>query len=110
MISKISSFVQRIRWKAIHYENPKASDPKETFGFKTENNAPQHELLTPFEEDLYELINNIKFTKMKPSYFQHQLNKDVKMINESTSIFVPADKTTNLYKLPREKYKKLLKR
>ena len=40
--------------------------------------------------------------------FQRQLANDAKMINASASLFVPADKTTNLYKVDSRTYDKLL--
>ena len=36
------------------------------------------------------------------------LKRDVKEINSSKTLFVPSDKTTNLYKVNKQDYKKLL--
>ena len=41
--------------------------------------------------------------------FQKQLNKDIRRIKKSTSLFVFADKTSNSYEMPLEGYNKLLK-
>ena len=41
--------------------------------------------------------------------FLSKLDQDVKNINKSESIFVPANNTTNFYKLGRDEYNKLLR-
>ena len=83
------------------------NDVKEYFGFKSENCPPQCRDLLGFESDLYEMARSVKFKRVnKP--FQRQLASDAKMINTSASLFVPADKTTNLYKVDSRTYDKLL--
>ena len=52
------------------------------------------------DERAYKKINN---------EFLSKLDQDVKNINKSENIFVPADKTTNFYKLGRDEYNKLLR-
>ena len=93
-------------------ENDSTADKFETFGFKSEYSAPASEVLKLFENDLYALARNIEF---KPSdeikrrnRFQHQLNQDIKSIKSSNDLFVPADKTTNVYKVKTVDYRKLL--
>ena len=41
--------------------------------------------------------------------FQKQLKKDITEIKSSDSVYVPADKTKNVYKMPKDMYKKLLR-
>ena len=53
------------------------------------------------------MLSSITFTKRRPE-FQKQLSRDLREIRASDSLFVPADKTTNLYKLPPDVYSKLL--
>ena len=60
-----------------------------------------------FEESLYDLVSHIKFNK-STNKFQNELSKDVKKIKSSNKIYVPADKTTNMYKLNKEHYSKIL--
>ena len=109
LIDKLEKFVRRLRWKIFHYENPNSSTHKETYGFKSTNSPPTNRLLLPFENDLYHMIQNIKFSDPRhvPA-FQKQLSKDAKNIKNSTDLYVPADKTTNLYKVSKENYQKLL--
>ena len=64
-------------------------------------------LLNPFENDLYNLVSNIQFSPRRNT-FQQQLARDVKEISTSKNVLVSADKSTNLYSMSREGYKKLL--
>ena len=50
---------------------------------------------------------NVVFKKVNNS-FQTKLLKDVKKIKESDKIFVPADKSRNIYLLSKDDYQKLL--
>ena len=52
------------------------------------------------------MIKNIQFRKVNNS-FQNQLNEDIKQIKRESKIFVPADKSRNIYKMDRETYEKL---
>ena len=45
----------------------------------------------------------------RKSNFQRKLQKEVKEIKRSNTLLIPADKTTNMYKIKTEKYKKLLR-
>ena len=112
MVSKVESFIKRMRWNAYHFEKNNTNNERDDFsmkyGFKTEKCPPQNNALIPFENDLFELVHSIKF-RTNINRFQHKLKKDIKEINNSSSIFVPADKTTNLYKVSKENYEKLLK-
>ena len=97
----------RMRWKAIFFENEKAGASKITYGIKTNKAPDKMELLHPFENDLYNLISNIQFNPRRNT-FQRQLACDVKEISTSKNVLVSADKSTNLYSMSRESYKKLL--
>ena len=110
-ISKTENFLKRLRWKAFFFDNPDerpAASQKETYGFKSPHTTPQHDLITPFEDDLYDLISKIKFSNTK-SDFQKQLDKDIERLKSSKSVIVTADKTTNLYLVKKTDYDKLLK-
>lgn len=109
MISKVESFIKRIRWKAYFFEQGKNEDAahKETFGFSSEKSPPINHALIPFENDLIEMVRNIEL-QSDLNEFQKQLKSDVIEVNSSQSMFVSADKTTNVYKMSQESYKKLL--
>ena len=93
-------------------ESDSTADKFKTFGFKSEYSAPASEDLKLFKNDLYDLAKNIE---IKPSdeikrrnKFQHQLSQDIKSIKSSNDLFIPADKTTNVYKVKTADYRKLL--
>ena len=52
------------------------------------------------------MVRRIQFRPVKSS-FQSQLLADMNAIRKSTSVIVPADKTTNLYKMTVADYNKL---
>ena len=84
------SFIKRIRWKAFFFER-RCQDNNEVtanFGFKSFKTSPKNDNLNQFESDLYDMVQNIEFKKVKS--------------------LIPADKTNNLYKLTTEEYNKLL--
>ena len=54
-----------------------------------------------FENELFFIIKIIQFRKVNNS-FQSQLNEDIKQIKGDSKIFVPADKSRNIYKMARE--------
>ena len=62
--------------------------------------------MVPFEKNLWNLVNELKFRKMK-SNLQRQLNKDIKVIKRSNKVLVFPDKSSNIYKLDTDKCKKL---
>ena len=62
--------------------------------------------MVPFEKDLWNLVNKLKFRKIK-SNFQRQLNEDIREIKRSNKVLVFADKTSNIYKLDIDEYKKV---
>ena len=61
-----------------------------------------------FEADLMAMVKNIKFRNATDNFLR-SLKDDINKITNSTKAFIPADKTTNFYKLDRPQYNKLLK-
>ena len=108
MIDKAESLVGRMRWKVYHYLNEMdGCVNRNNYGFKSSKSPPSHKALEAFEDDLFEMIRTIEFRDyINP--FQKQMSSDIKQIMSSEAVFVPADKTTNMYKLSRESYDKLL--
>ena len=107
LIEKVDSFIRRISWKAYFFDYPDSSNSTDNYNFKSERCPPQHDGLIPFENDFYEMIRAIKFRPVCNS-FQSMLKQDVKEINSFKTLFVPSDKTTNLCKVNKQDYKKLL--
>ena len=83
------------------------SKHNQNYGFRTRNCPPVMEELTEFEYNLQLMIKNVVFKKVNNSC-QTQLSNDVKKIKESDKIFVPADKSRNIYLLSKNDYQKLL--
>ena len=110
LINKTEDFIQRLRWKAFFYlrkdEAPKTQ--KNTYGFRTAKNAPQIPELTPFENDLSNMISNLEF-KNNTNKFQKDLSKEIKKVKKSKNVFIKADKTHNIYEINKSDYNKLLK-
>ena len=110
LLGKTESFINRLRWKTFFYLNPDAKPPqKETYGFKTTKTAPQVKELSDFENELANLVSvGIKFSYRKRNTYQKELDEKVKEIKNSQKYLLKADKTTNIYKVSTDTYKKLL--
>ena len=108
-IEKTEHFIRRMRWKAYHFLNKTESTANESYGFKSRKSPPQINELIPFEDDMINLIQNIKFNDTKCS-FQRKLNIDIKnKIKRPDTLLIPADKTTNFYAMNLSSYDKLIK-
>ena len=108
-----------MRWKAFFFdkrrrerdndaEEDSSSDKEtqETFGFKSPRSPPSMFLLKDFENDMYDIIKNITFPRHSND-FQRQLKADIREIRSSANVFVPAEKSTNLYEMSTESYNRL---
>ena len=80
----------------------------DSFGFKSRRTLPQHKLLMDFESDMYDLIGNIKFKNARNDFLD-QMKSDIEKLKSGGSIVVEADKTSNLYKMPLENYKQMVR-
>ena len=68
---------------------------------------PQLKELIPFEDDLVDLVKNIKFRKVRND-FQMKLHEDLRKVRSSKKTLTFADKTSNMYRLEKEEYRHLL--
>ena len=111
LIEKTETVIKKMRWKAHFFLNGdnKENNTEASFGFKSRYHPPPCTELELFEKDLINIINNVKFTNNKNS-FQKKLRADITEIKHSRNIYVFADKTNNVYKMPTSEYNKLLKR
>ena len=80
---------------------------EDKFGFKSRKCPPQNDEMDKFEADLMDIVKNIKFRNATDNFLRSL--KDINKIVISTKAFLPADKTTNFYKLDKPQYNKLLK-
>ena len=76
------------------------------YGIKSNKYAPQVKNLIAFEEDMINLVHQIRFRKVK-SNFQRNLSKNLKTIKQSNKTLSPADKTSNMFKLTKDEYNHL---
>ena len=71
-----------MRWALIHFKSKCAGKQKETYGFKTAKSPDQQGELIRFENDMQDLLRDIKF-KRHQREFQKKLARDVKEIKSS---------------------------
>ena len=110
MIEMVESVLKRMRWKAFHFlrgDGTKRKDEEEKYGLKSQRCPPQVDELRLFESDMMKLIENLEFRRTNDE-FQEKLKNDIKRIKSSNAVFVPADKTKNLYEMDAGLYNKLL--
>lgn len=110
LIEKVELVIKRMRWKATFFDGKRKDAEQEktnNFGFKTRKCPPQVAEMILFENDLFNMIKNIKFKTIK-SDFLDELSNDLSMINNSSQVFAFADKTRNMYEMAKESYTKLL--
>ena len=100
--------LKRMRWKAIQFSNNKNNDSKtEWYGLKSLSSPRPVKELIPFQNELISLVKNIKFRKVR-NHFQDRLQQDLRRMKASNKTMTFADKTTNIYRLTREEYGKIL--
>ena len=110
LISKAEKLIQRMRWKTLEFLGKLSSDNNnnQTFGFPSTKCVPPANELADFEKDMMLMVKNIQFRKISNN-FQQKLKDDIRDIKSINKVFVPADKSRNIYKLENEQYSKLLR-
>ena len=106
MMEKVESFITSLRWKA-HFFDKKEYSFNNKFGFKSNFTPPQHEVLSPFKSDQYDMIRSISFKPVRND-FQKKLTEDMNNIKSSENFLILADKTTNLYEMTPEQCRTIL--
>ena len=98
LIEKIESFLKIMRWKGHFFLSKSNQQPEtlKTYGFKSRNYPPQIALLEEFEKDLCGIVTSIKYRNVNNN-FQEKLKSDISKIKWSSSIFIFAGKTNNIY-------------
>ena len=99
-----------MRWKTLEFFTKLSSDNNnnQTYGFQSTKCPPPVNELVDFEKDMMLKVRNIQFRKINKN-FQHKLKADIKHIKSINSVFVPAGKSRNIYKLENEQYSKLFR-
>jgi hypothetical protein len=110
LIEKVEALIRRMRWKATFFlSRPQEEDEPikiENYGLKSLKCPPVVKELSQFEYELLQLAKDVKFRNIKNS-FQTRLKEDAKSIRNSNKTLVPADKTSNLYRLTKDEYNNL---
>ena len=86
--------------------NRSEDNTQETYGLKPLNCPRKIKDMVPFEKDLWNLVNKLKFQKIKRK-FQRQFQEDIKLIKRSNKVLVFPDKTSNIHKIDTDEYKRL---
>ena len=106
-----------MRWKAFWFTRKHKNDSDHddddddnsniSHKFKTSKTPPTNIHLKAFENELYNMIRDIKFTSVHDQ-FQSQLCSDARDIRSSQNVLMFADKSTNLYEVSKDDYSKVL--
>ena len=108
LMSKTENLIKRMRWKTLAFLGKiEQSKHNQNYVFRTRNCPAVMEELREFECNLHLMIKNVVFKKVNNS-FQTQLLNYVKKVKESDKMFVPDDKSRNIYFLSKDEYQKLL--
>ena len=68
----------------------------------------QPDEVADFQKDMMLIVKNIHFRKISND-FQQKLKHDIRDIKSINKVFLPSDKSRNIYKLENEQYSKLLR-
>ena len=102
-----------MRLKAYFFDkhndgNKKKPDPIiNAFRLKSRKCPPQIPEMKEFENDILMMIENIEFRRVSDEFLK-KLDEDIRNINSSEKMFVPADKTQNFYQTDKYTYDKIL--
>ena len=86
LMEKTEMVIKRMRWKAIFSESERDEDQSTriSYGLKTFKCPGQVRELLNFENDLIDLVKNVKFEEgYRRSEFQNKLKKDIETITKS---------------------------
>ena len=108
LISSVETFRSNFAWRCFHFLNPSDHQSKETYGFKTTSPAPSVPELKEFENEMLELVKNVKFKQNVSSPLQNTIKQNMREMNRESKLYVAADKTNNFYKVTPDAHKELL--
>ena len=77
-MDKIDQVIKRMRWKAFFYST-RSEDTQGIYGLKSLNCPPKMKDIVPFEKDLWNLVNKLRFRKIRGN-FRRKLNEDIRVI------------------------------
>ena len=109
LINSAEKFLKNARWRAYFFLNPSTSNSKNNFGFRSLKAAKASKEMKNFEHDFIKLVSSIEF-RNPSNPFQDKLKSTCESINSDSKLIIPADKTTNFYRLEPEMYENLLEK
>ena len=111
--------VIRMKWKAFFFEKKERAreqnnlaneendeETPENYGFNSLRTPSQNAHMKEFEDEIYVMICRLEVDNNRND-FQRQLRNDVREIQSSNKVTVPADKSPNLYEMDPDEYKRL---
>ena len=109
LTEKIEAVIKRMRWKAIHADGKteETGTKRKTYGLRSTATPAAVKDLSAFENDLWKIVTKLQFRRVNCD-FQNKLKEDIRNIKRSEKVYVSADKTSNIYKIPKEQYEGLL--
>ena len=105
LISKVGSFIKRMRWKAMQFQKKLDPNETETYNFKRNKRPPAIEKLSEFESDFISIIKNIQSRPMRNNFLA-KLKNDIKENNNTDELLVNTDKSPNIHKFSKDGYKR----
>ena len=108
LIFRTEQVLSRMRWKLWHIRNPNNNESKERFGFRTTDSPPVMDELIRFEEDVLNLMKNIKF-KPARNQLNEKIKRDLHEIRGKQKILVKGDKSRRIFQVDKEDYVKAMK-
>ena len=106
LIEQIEMVVKRMRLRVLYCDMKGNTNKTETYGLKSLKTPSPINELAAFENDLIELVRNIKF-RIVQNWLQRTLKSDIKLIQQSSKTRIAADKTSNMDRLTKEEYNKM---
>ena len=92
--------------KALTLLGKLKSSEKDNYGFKTGKCPSSAQELVLFGNDMMDMIKNLEFKRVN-NEFQPNLTNDIRQIRKRNNLFVPADKSRNIYKVSKADTKSL---
>ena len=108
LVEKTVNFIDRLRKKVHFIKNPTQNNNKETFGFKSNWRPKTDPDIKRFEDDLWEVIENVQFNR-KTTNIQQTIKNDLINIKNDKKVIIKGDKSNFLYKSEPHDYKKNLR-
>ena len=63
--------IKQLQWKVFYFDKKQLNqdeEPLNTYGFRSEKTPPPNNNLIWFENDLYELICNLRYVKLQTTF------------------------------------------